>query len=85
MNVYCGFVESQGRAWVLIETGFGLGDELTGRGKELAILSGALPVKCEDGQAQREDEESGQDGDGSAAAAPVASDAYGQELSGSSA
>src|SRR3954466_10495091 len=89
MKVYGDFVEPQGRAWVLVETGFGLGKKLAGGGQPLAFLGGTLLICCgalgldrDGGQAHSDDEQCRQDGDGSAAAAPVAADAGRQEVPG---
>ena len=83
--MYGGFVESQSCARVSVETGFGLGEELAGGGKELAILRGTLLVEREGGQADSEDEKCRRDGDGSAAAASVAADAGPQKVPGAGA
>src|SRR4051794_27723144 len=85
MKVNGGFVEPQRRAWILVQKGFGLGEELAGGGQKLAFLRGVLPVQREGGQAQSNDEECRQDGDGSAAAAPVAADARRKEVAGAGA
>src|SRR4051812_20694729 len=91
MKVDGNFVEPQGRAWVLVETGFGLGEELAGGGDVLSVYRCGYSCislgEGETGYAQREGEEqreAGEDGRSSAAAA-VAADARRQEVPGAGA